>query len=398
MTSRRVKRLEVETAQGPAGTLHRESQFVFRYGDAALGEPRRAISLTMPPRPEGYSHNVVPPVLLMNRPEGFLLDRIVDRYRKSFDVDDDMNLLALTSTPSAGRVWAHAPGERPGARAEPMALRELLAAPGTEALFDDLVERFATSTALSGVQPKVVVPERVGGHGIERAAIHAPDLIVKAAGVEYPGLPEVEYLCMSMARSAGLEVPECWLSDDRHLFVIRRFDLGADGAYLGFEDMASLMGRHPSRKYEGSHGLVARVLADFCAPIRRRESLERYFRHVVFCVLVENGDAHLKNWGVLYGDPMSAGEDARLAPAYDLVCTTLWIPTDMLALSLGGSRAWPGRSELERFGRESCDLPRPGAVIDEVIEGAMSYAPGESTPLWKRLKEVRKRRAAVLRG
>lgn len=400
MKPRRIKRLEIETTQGYAGSLFRESQFIFRYGESALEDRARAISLTMPPRPEGYTSNQLPPVLAMNLPEGFLLDRVVERYRKVLDVNDEMNLLALTSTESAGRTWvrsdAHATPQQPAA----VALRELLAAPGTELLFDELVERFATNTALSGVQPKVVVPEESAGPARARVgstALRSPDLIVKAAGAEYPGLAENEYFCMSMARSAGLEVPDCWLSNDRQLFVIRRFDMLPDRSYLGFEDMASLTGRHPSRKYEGSYRMVAKALGDSCAPVHRFRSLERYFMQLVFCCVIENGDAHLKNWGLLYGDPATADKDARLSPVYDLVCTTAWLPLDTLALSLEGSKAWPGRTTLEAFGKQACELENAGRLIDQVVEGALAYAPEERTAMWRTIAKVREKTAGALR-
>jgi len=391
----RVKRLRVHTTQGPAAVLHREAQFVLRYLDGALERADLALSLTMPARPEGYRANVVPPVLAMHLPEGFLLDRVMTRYRKVMDVNDDMNLIAITSTPAAGRVWASA-GEgdsEPPAAPPPITLRDLLAAPGTEALFDELVERYETSTTISGVQPKVVVPEarpprRVpkGAEPAERSAIHAPDLIVKSAGAEYPGLAENEFLCMSMARAAGLEVPDFWLSDDKGLFVIRRFDLAPDGGYSGFEDMASLTGRNPRDKYHAPYSEIARAVADFCAPRHRHRSLERFFRQLVFCVLVRNGDAHLKNWGLVYGDPSTADDDARLSPVFDLVCTTVWIANDSLALGLGGTKAWPDRKRLERFAREHCSIARPGAIIDEVVERSMGYKPGARTPMWKAIR------------
>lgn len=227
MKAPRAKLLQVETTQGHSASLHRESQFVLRYADPALERPELALSLTMPPRPEGYRGNTIPPVLAM----------------------------------------------------------KLLATRGTEALFDELVERYASGSAISGVQPKVVVPEArkakatkaTGSASSERSAPRVPDLIVKSAGVEYPGLAQNEFLCMSIARAVGLEVPEFWLSEDRLLFIVRRFDLGERG-YLGFEDAASLTGRHPSRKYDAPYSEVARAIADFCAPRHRAASLEGFFR------------------------------------------------------------------------------------------------------------------------
>ena len=92
MSGPRLKRLSILTTQGAAGTLHRESQFVFRYADEALAHPGRAISLTMPVRPEGYAGNRIPPVLAMQLPEGFLLDYLHARLGKAVDIRDEMNL------------------------------------------------------------------------------------------------------------------------------------------------------------------------------------------------------------------------------------------------------------------------------------------------------------------
>ena len=66
-------------------------------------------------------------------------------------------------------------------------------------------------------------------------------MIVKSGLSEFPGLAINEYVCMSAVAGAGIPVPECFLSNDRKLFVMRRFDRRSDGRALGFEDMAVLM-------------------------------------------------------------------------------------------------------------------------------------------------------------
>jgi serine/threonine-protein kinase HipA len=204
--------------------------------------------------------------------------------------------------------------------------------------------------------------------------------------VDYPGLAENEYICMSIARYVGLDTPEFWLSEDRKLFVIRRFDLGSNG-YLGFEDLAALTGRHPSKKYEGSYGDVAKAIGDFTAPMTRNASLDAFFRLIVLNCVIRNGDAHLKNFGILYGDPSTAARDARLSPVYDLVCTTVFIPRDVLALSLRGSKAWPDRRALERFGKDDCYVKNPAAIIDEVVEKALAYQPEDpESEMWKKIR------------
>jgi serine/threonine-protein kinase HipA len=387
-TARRVRELALHTTQGDAGRLLREAQFVVRYRDDAVGRAALGISLTMPPRPEGWRSNRLPPVLAMNLPEGFLRDRVLERYRKVMDVDDDMNLLAITSTPAAGRVWASMPGKEQATAGEPIALRDILAHRGTEELFDELLERYAT-TSISGVQPKVVVPERRPSDSgvMDKSAIKSPDLIVKSAGVDYPGLARNEFHCMSIARHVGLRTPDFHLSEDGRLFVIRRFDIGPNG-YLGFEDLAALTGRHPERKYEGSYRDVAQAIAVNVAPIHRTRSLDDLFRLIVLNCILRNGDAHLKNFGVLYGDPGTADTDAELAPVYDVVCTTMYVRNDLLALGLGGTKAWPNRKALEQFGRTACNVAHPERVIDELVERAMDYEPEDpSSSIWKALRD-----------
>jgi serine/threonine-protein kinase HipA len=397
--SLRVKALTLHTTQGLAGRLFRESQFVVRYSEEALARPERAISLTMPPRPEGWTSNQLPPVLAMNLPEGFLLERVLTRYRKIMDVDDDMNLLAVTSTPAAGRVWTRAEDDAQASPAPSVTLKEILAYRGTEALFDELLDRYAT-TSISGVQPKVVVPEKKEDPDSElsKSSMKTPELIIKAAGEEFPGLTENEFVCMSIARHVGLDTPDFWLSEDKELFVIRRFDIASAG-YLGFEDMACLTGRHPSRKYEGSYSEVARAVALNCAPVHRTSSLEALFRLLVLNCVVRNGDGHLKNFGILYGDPSTADHDARLAPVYDVVSSTPYIPKDVLALGMSGSKQWPGKDTLVRFGRDACLIPNSGAVIDEVIELAMEYVHEDSeSGVWTTIRAEMDRAVASIRA
>jgi serine/threonine-protein kinase HipA len=83
---------------------------------------------------------------------------------------------------------------------------------------------------------------------------------------------------------------------------------------------------------------------------------------------IGNGDAHLKNFAVLYEHPESA---IRLAPAFDLVCTTLYLARDVLALTLADSKSFPDRKRLTAFAHSSCNLSAARAVeiLDNVVTG-----------------------------
>lgn len=366
MTDARIRELVVETTQGHAGRLRREAQFVFNY---ETGEPTRQVALGMPLRLQSYTGNVLPPAFTQNLPEGDLLRRI-QRSLGRHERLTDMRLLAMLGDRQIGRLRFHEPGKQP-ASAQPVDLDDILHSGRSAELFEFLIERFMAS-GVSGVQPKVLAASL---RTRDKAALVAPDLIVKSAGMDFPFLPPNEFLCMSAARRAGLPVPEFWLSDDHGLFVMRRFDLSEHGT-LGFEDMATLLDKPRDStgdyKYRGSHEAIARVVAALCP-----HSLQDYFSYVALSVLVRNGDAHLKNFGLLYNSPAER-DSIRLSPLYDVVTTTIYkhmtyhsdqpVADHTLALKLDGARSYPDYRQLTDFGRRACLVDNPGAIIERLVD------------------------------
>lgn len=357
----RVSRLEVRTPQGESGTLGNErGSYLFTYLPQAA-RPQE-VSLLMPSRLTAYTSGTLPPVFSMNLPEGFLLEEIRNRLAKVARIDPLLLLAVTGDSHPIGRVTTSSPSlsealPRPATPGPGENLQEILAWDGTEDLFRELLERYVFRSGISGVQPKVVVPER--------ARALTPDLIVKSGRTEYPHLALNEFVCMTMARTAGLAVPEFWLSANRELFVMRRFDSAPDGTRLGFEDFAALTARQPERKYEGSYELIARTIRMFVAPHQVRSALDQLFDTVALSCVVGNGDAHLKNFGVLYAHP--GVDDVRLAPVFDVVNTTLYLPQDSLALALGRhkSKAFAGRAGLLGFAA-TCEVADAERRLDRI--------------------------------
>ena len=82
-----------------------------------------------------------------------------------------------------------------------------------------------------------------------------------------------------------------------------------------------------------------------------------------------NGDAHRKNFGIVYDDVQG---EARLAPVYDLVTTAVYLPKDSLALTLYGTTEWPSTKELRRLGETRMGgAPARVREIFERIDAAM---------------------------
>lgn len=373
----RISRLIVETPQGDAGVLEKEARFVFNYA-FARDDRAKEIALGMPIRAESYASGALLPIFAMNRPEGFLYDAILRRLARDQHIDD-LRLLSVVGGNQIGRLTYRLPdaeSSRPRAR---ISRQELLATSPSNTLFEYLVDTFFDS-GISGVQPKVLVADDLPG--MEKLTVVQPNLIVKAAGADYPHLAQNEFLCMDAARRAGIEVAPHWLSDDGGLFVTERFDLDGE-QHLGFEDVTVLLNLQPDPlghyKYTQSYEAIARVIQAFCRDGEALASRQRFFEYVALSVMVRNGDAHLKNFGLIYDTPF--GRSPQIAPLYDVVTTSVYslinrktgqtVVDNTLAIKLRASKTFPTREELLRFGQDHCGVARPAQVLDRIAD-AMS--------------------------
>jgi serine/threonine-protein kinase HipA len=79
--------------------------------------------------------------------------------------------------------------------------------------------------------------------------------------------------------------------------------------------------------------------------------------------MVGNGDAHLKNYAMLYDDI----EAMRLSPLYDVVNTQIYTPADTLALKLGKSKDFPYRKRIVDFGK-ALGVKSGEEIVDEMAE------------------------------
>jgi len=223
------------------------------------------------------------------------------------------------------------------------------------------------------------------------------DWIVKIPDAAFPGLPANELAVMRLAHEVGIEVPEtrmvqrdqvsdlgegAWSSDENEAYMVRRFDRTAGGR-VHMEDFAQVLGRFGSG--EGKYASAVETVAALAYRGQDRASLREMVRRTVFNLLVGNGDAHLKNWSLIYPDRMRA----RLSPAYDLVCTAVYLPhPGNLELGL----PFLGAMRLSEVSREHFarlqELLRVGDedvldVVDETLErfgDAWTDDPGDRMP------------------
>ncbi|MCI4410169.1 MAG: type II toxin-antitoxin system HipA family toxin [Thiotrichales bacterium] len=333
-------KLSVWVAHQEVGVLCREqNEIVFRY---TTEDETRFVSLTMPVRAKSYALSYLMPIFEMHLPEGYLLS-VIKKHFSKLTTTDDFGLLSILAPSISGRV--HYLSERVQ-KDEPLTLERLLHNQSVN-LFQSLVARFALSSPLSGVQPKVLANIQ------DKATLKYEDVIVKSWGDDYPELALNEYLCMTALKLADIPVPEFYLSDDERLFVMKRFDVCENGAdWLGFEDMCVLQAKRKDDKYTGSYEQLAKSIKTFVSAHYKQTSLIQFFKMMVMNHLLQNGDAHLKNFGVVYEDR----QQVRLAPAYDVVCTSYYVPQDMTALTMQGTKRWQSKQGLIKFGIDACEL------------------------------------------
>jgi len=392
----KIRRLDVHTPQGMAGLLAKESTFVFNYGEV---EPDAAVSLTMPVRRKSYSSGALMNVFAMNRPEGYLRYIIEERLAR-FGTPSDMFLLFLAGRNQIGRLTYALHGQTvPEGEGE--RLDELLSSPSGQ-LFERLVSKYALGSGISGVQPKTVVPlapEVPASVATLDAHVALPltTVIVKAEGDDYAGIARNEFLCMSVAREAGFDVPDFWLSNDGLLFVMARFDRAPDGTPLGFEDMSVLTGND---KYRGSYEMIGRAVEVYTGADFRAQSI-RLFERVALSCFLRDGDAHMKNIGIIYTDPTGP---RRLSPIYDVVCTGIYPLLDgRMALNLNKSKVFPVPGQLiaygERLGLKRAEaqaiLLRIDQAFDTIADRLSQDDRYKADDLLTRIQEVIRRTGAI---
>lgn len=192
-------------------------------------------------------------------------------------------------------------------------------------------------------------------------------------------IPANEHLTMQIAWQV-YKIPTAenglvFFRNDEVAYITKRFDYDANGDKIKQEDFASLarksIATHGNNfKYTGSYEDAAALLKDHVSAWQVQMS--RFFELVVFNYLFANGDAHLKNFSL----QQTPNGDYLLAPAYDLLNTSLHVQDEDFALQEGlipaseysdtyARTGHPCREDFETFGKRIGVLPKKmSAILD----------------------------------
>jgi serine/threonine-protein kinase HipA len=332
----------------------------------------RAVSVTMPVRLPSWDVQFgLPPIFEMNLPEGVLRERLRLAFAKTTGTFDEFDLLGIVGRSQVGRIRYTGQKEQLHEEVPFQSVDEILEKRRGGDLFRYLIDKFASFSGISGVQPKVLVRDEAASvalskekHRLSQSYRGATHIVKFWEQNEYPQLAANEFFCLRIAEKCGLDVPPYRLAEDALALVIDRFDLRPDGTYRGFEDFCVLNARRTDEKYRGSYETsIMKRFAEFANSLHVGEDLERLFTLIVINCALRNGDAHLKNFGIVYDDVQG---EARLAPVYDLVTTSVYLPKDSMALTLNGTTKWASAKELQRLGETR--MGGTPARVREILE------------------------------
>lgn len=141
--------------------------------------------------------------------------------------------------------------------------------------------------------------------------------------------PANEHLTMQLAGQLfKITVPPnaiIHFSDNTPAYLVKRFDVKADGSKYPQEDFAQIAQvteetHGKNYKYDLSYEEIGLLIKRHIA--MSAIELEKFFRLVLFNYTFSNGDAHVKNFSAMLTDE----GDHVLTPAYDLLCTRIHSP------------------------------------------------------------------------
>ena len=277
------------------------------------------------------------PVLSNLLPEGALRELLAQRLK--IHVDNEFNLLAHLGQdlPGALVVTPLEPDDIPG-YVLPHACEAVKFSTRSD------TERFS----LAGVQMKFSMREYDGRYQMAESG-DLGDWIIKTPSTRHKLVPLNEFSAMRLAEIAGIDIPDIRLvemdslrrlpainlPDEKFAFAIRRFDR-AGKKRIHMEDFAQVMMRYPQQKYgSANYEQIGKIIYQYTGD--SLNNAQRFARRLLVNILLANGDAHLKNWSLIYPDRITP----ELSPAYDIVITRVYMSDEKeYALNLSKNKDW----------------------------------------------------------
>lgn len=277
------------------------------------------------------------PVLSNLLPEGALRE-LLAQYLK-IHIDNEFRLLA--------RLGEDLPGALIATPAKPENIPGYVLALGETAVKTGSADE-TRHFSLAGVQMKFSMRERDGRYRITESG-DLGDWVIKTPSTRHKLVPLNEFTAMRLAQMAGIDIPDTKLvemdtidkfpiidlPDEEFAFAIRRFDR-AGKKRIHAEDFAQVLAKYPQQKYDGpNYEQIGKIIYQYTGD--GLKNAQQFARRLLVNILLANGDAHLKNWSLIYPDTVTP----ELSPAYDIVTTRVYMGDEReYALNLARNKDW----------------------------------------------------------
>lgn len=193
----------------------------------------------------------------------------------------------------------------------------------------NLHDIFDAGSSMGGMRPKATLIVEDGSHWLAKFSSKTDRGFC---------VPAVESATLRLAHAAGLHVPATRLEEigaKRFAMLIERFDrvgYGEATSRRHFVSALTLMNIHEMGSIESSYAGLADAMRRYLDAAFLAEDLKELFRRMVFNILVNNDDDHLRNHGFIMMEspvlsPIEGSQEPeqkvsmawRLSPLYDVV-------------------------------------------------------------------------------
>ena len=207
--------------------------------------------------------------------------------------------------------------------------------------------------SLAGAQEKLALAKINGEWYLPLNGAPSTHILKPTRTGSLSSLAQNEYICMKLAKSFGLPVPDVDLLNiaGKDIFVIERYDRIKETdsiQRLHQEDFCQALGIMSTSKYQNDGGPGIADIFNTILKVCTIPALEsqKFLRYVLFNYVIGNCDSHGKNYSLLYKK-----NRIELSPLYDVVSTIIYSGlTEKLSMKIGK------HYEIQKVTREDFSL------------------------------------------
>jgi serine/threonine-protein kinase HipA len=165
-------------------------------------------------------------------------------------------------------------------------------------------------------------------------------------------------------------LPDIQLPNEVHAYAIKRFDR-QEGHRVHTEDFAQVFQVYSHEKYQKfNYEQIANSLYQYGS--QGLKDVQQMARRLLVNILLANGDAHLKNWSLIYPD----SKRPMLSPAYDIVSTLPYVEGEQeFALNMAKNKNWY-QADMASFEAWAKRIGAPWQAIKVHLEETLELARG----------------------